>query len=207
MSAEFPKQLAEAFGLKLLKIGVYKAGIASAQANAPKQPKDNPYTQIPPAEVDRVIATSKLGTSVYTNLEIQGGSYTINGRTFTYPSLKVDTVIMTVNDSKHIVKTQISQRKGTVKEYISDGDSMINIKIIFTGANGNTFPIDDVAAMEKILKAPVPLKVNSWWLQAQDIDTIVIENASKPQKEGFYSSQLYDINASSDLPVELQITS
>jgi len=198
--------LSRAFSLKYVKIGAYAAAINVA-THPLKQSSNNPYEGKAPAgiEKDRVIAISKLGTPIYTNLEIQAGSYTQNGVTYEYPSLTIDTVIMTVNDSKNIVKTQISGRKGTVKEYISDGDSMINIKAAFMGDNG-VFPVDDVIAMQKICKAPVPIKVTSWWLQLFDIDTIVIENVSHPQREGFYSSQLFDINALSDLPVELKIS-
>ena len=155
------------------------------------------------AERDKPLYVGNLGTPVYTNIEFQAGKYKDeNGREVTFDALRIDTVLLTVSQSKNIVKTEIQGRNGTVKEYIGMSDYNISIQGIITGTNG-VYPIDEVSNLKKILKASVPVAVNSWYLQNLDIDTVVVNDFTINQVAGGYSYQPFTITCLSDAPIEL----
>ena len=154
---------------------------------------------------------SALGTPVISNLSIKAGSYTdIYGNLITYPAgyfqdanggaknFEIDTVLFNVNQSRNIVKTPIQGLDGTVKEYISDGDYIINIKGIIQGANG-IYPFDDVNNFISICQAKCALTIFSDYLQILGISNIVIESYSLPQDMGSQSQQVFELNCLSDV--------
>lgn len=174
-------------GLGYLKTQVYKGVIP--QGSDPDSP----------------IGVGSLGNAIFSNLEIQGGSYLDeNDNTITYPSLTIETVLFQVEMQKNIIYTPIQGRNVTVKEYIADKDYMIRINGVLTGSN-KVYPRDQVAALIQILKAPVALTVNSWYLQQFDIYNLVIDNYQVPQEKGWYSMQPFSISALSDNPIELTL--
>jgi hypothetical protein len=149
--------------------------------------------------LDKPIKTSELGTPVYSNLVIASGNYTdIYGNVINYPSIEVDTVLFNINSSRTIIKTPIQGLDGTVKEYISDGDSIINIKGIIQGANG-VYPFDEVDALISICNAKCALTIVSDYLAALGITNIVIESYSLPQDMGSQSQQVFELNCLSDV--------
>ena len=154
---------------------------------------------------DKELYKSKLGTPVLTNLVIEAGEYTDDfGNRKTFPKLTFDTVLMTIAQSKNIVKTTLQGRPGTVKEYISLGDFEVTINGIICGDNG-VYPRDDVANLKDMFNSPLSLTVTSWWLQIWDVDQIVVDSFEVPQIAGGYSYQPFSINALSDYPVELEV--
>jgi len=186
-----------------------------------REPKDSP------------LSTSILGTPVYTDLVLMGLSYTdnISGKTITLQNdryagsnpakapakglsdeigssfyMRLETVLITVDQPIKVVKTEIQGRNGTVKEYIGADDAKITINGIITGNNG-VYPRDEVARLKRWLDAPISKDIVAWWLGNLGIDKLVVENYSIPQVQGGYSYQIFSIDAVSDLPVELRITS
>ena len=185
-----------------------------------REPKDEP------------IGLSVLGTPVYTDLTLMGVSYTdnltnkvinLNNDRYTgstpsknLPSgvgaeigaqyyMRLDTVLITVTKPLRVIKTEIQGRDGTVKEYIGADDVKLTINGIITGNNG-VYPRDEVARLKAWLDAPVSKPIVAWWLQNLGVDNIVVENYSFPQVQGGYSYQMFSIDAISDIPVELRIT-
>ncbi len=153
---------------------------------------------------DTPLYKSALGTSVFSNFNVQAGTYTKNGQNYSFDEIKFDTVLFEVSMAKNIISTAIQGRDGKIKEYISDDDYSISIKGVMTAPN-NTFPLDDFISMIKIVKAPVPLKVNSWWLEKFGIYNIVIMSYNFNQRAGRFSEQSFEITALSDTPIELNI--
>lgn len=154
---------------------------------------------------DQKLYDSKLGTPVLTNLVIEAAQYTDeNGTTRNFPRLTFDTVLMTVANSKEIVKSKMQGRRGTVKQYIALGDYDVTINGIITGSNG-VYPKQDVSDLKNMLEANIALNVSSWWLQIWDVDQIVVEDYEIPQISGGYSYQPFSIRASSDQPIELEV--
>lgn len=153
---------------------------------------------------DKELYRSSLGTPVLSNLIIESVTYTgDDGRERTTPRLQFDTILLTVSQSKNIVKTAIQGVPGTVKEYISLGDFEVTIQGIITAENG-IYPRAEVSDLQAVLLAPVALPVSSWYLQLWDIDSLVVEKYTVPQEAGGYSSQAFSIDCTSDAPVELE---
>jgi hypothetical protein len=121
-----------------------------------------------------------------------------------FKDLVFDSILITVNQSKNITKTDIQGRDGTVKEYIGMGDYVITINGIITGNNGH-YPIDEVKDLKKMLDANIAISVVSWYLQNLDVSLIVITDFEIPQEMGGYSYQKFSISALSDTPQEIQI--
>lgn len=193
------------YGLEALRTIQYGAGVSAAIARSQVRNNTNPYTQMADNEQDQPLYKSALGTPVFCNLEIQAGSWTdSNGVKHDWPFLQFDTVLLTVDQPKNIVKTPIQGRNGTVKEYISDGDYVVNIKVVIIGKRG-VMPLQEISDLKKALDAPVALAVNSRFLQNMGIDNLVVERYSAPQLEGGYHFQPFELFCLSDEPIELKI--
>lgn len=77
------------------------------------------------------VGISQLGTVVFDNVLFPAGSwFNLDGEELFYDDVKLDSVSVVVNRKKHIVKTMIEGRKGTVKEYIASMDYEIEINAI-----------------------------------------------------------------------------
>lgn len=176
---------------------------------------------------DTPIGISSLGTPIYTDLTLMGLSYTDNlsQKVIELPNdrfrngvgsvtgsahgggfyMNIETVLITVEQPIRVIKTEIQGRNGTVKEYIGADDSRITINGVITSKNG-VYPREETKRLKAWLDAPVAKGIVAWWLDNLGISSIVIENYSIPQTEGYYSQQFFSIQAVSDLPVELKIT-
>lgn len=154
------------------------------------------------SEEDQELYKSQLGTPVFSNFETSGGTYTDKGRTYTFPALKIDTVLFEVVQVKNVVITSITGGEDVV-EYVSNKNKMITIYGILTGGN-NKFPLQELKDFKQaMIDAPVLIQVNSWYLNALDIFSIVVTEVSLRQEEGRYGQQPFVIQAISAKPVEL----
>ncbi len=155
---------------------------------------------------DTPIATSALGTPVYSNITFDSVQYT-NMQTkqvFRTKQLVYETVLITVNQAKTIVKTNIAGGDGTVKEYISLDDYQVQVNGIITGGNGH-YPVEDVLALKQMLDAPVNIPVICEYLNRLGIQELIVTDYSLPQVPGGYSQQNFTINLLSDIPIILQL--
>lgn len=189
-----PKLILTTFGLSRLKEVFYTVG-TEAQ--------------------DKAIATSMLGTPVFSNLEIQGGKYKSDDGKETLrfigfepansaPELKaINTVLFEVNQSKNIVRTEVQGRSGTVKEYISNGDFEVTVRGALVDPNALVYPEQQVKVLKEILDAPVALAVNSKFLGLFGIYSLVVQSVTWKQIEGFHNVQFFEFRAWSDTPIEL----
>lgn len=175
-------------------------------------------TQVNTLDKDKPLYVSSLGTGVFSDLDLGQEGTLLNGgeastkavswidkdtgKRFLTQGMNIETVLFRVNQVKNIVKTPIIGRNTTVKQYVSDGDYMINIKGVLTGTNG-VYPKQQRNQLHALLKAPVPIYVNSWYLNDLGIFYLVVEDYEFPQVPGFYSQQPFEINCSSDEPIEL----
>lgn len=175
-------------GLGLIKPKPFQlpADDLSAGSSAPFEP------QI--ADDIEIVGMSYLGTPIIDNLFLE----------YEDQFLRLDSVVMSVSMSKNIVKTSINGRKGTVKEYINDGDYTISISGGIYAQNGK-YPTDDVRTFIALMQEPAPLKVTSKFLKYFSIHNIVVESYNLPQSEGFTNLQAFEISAISDEPIELLI--
>lgn len=113
-----------------------------------------------------------------------------------------DTVLFNVNQTKNIVKTALQGRNGTIKEYISDGDYVIDIKAALVSQD-REYPEDAVRNLVAMLQLPFAIEVTSPLLQLFGVYSLVVEDYSFPTQAGFTNTQLVEMNCVSDSPIEL----
>lgn len=178
--------------------------------NGQKNPYDSKIAGT--VTLDKELYKSALGTPVLSDITF-GDKINLTNNQWTDNNNKIQSfdpvtfacVLFSVSQAKIIVKTQIQGRDGSVKEYIGKDDYSVQIDGIITGANGH-YPIDEVKALKKMLDAPIPLIVTSWYLQNLDIDMLVVNSYDIDQDAGGYSYQNFSIKCISDIPVELKIS-
>jgi len=165
----------------------------------------------PPEARDAAPYTSALGTPVWSNLQFEAGSYVNDeGETINYPNeagdtLRIDQVLFTVSQAKNIVTTSVNGKIGTVKEYISLNDYVINIRGAITSDAPEVYPTEEVDKLLKVLKAPASLDIVSGFLNRFDINKVVVTGFDTPEREGFRNWQGFTITLLSDEPEELTI--
>lgn len=187
-------QLARAFNISTRRTVIAKD----------QNPYDGKISQV--TSRDAELYKSALGTPVVADVTLKGGTYTDdNGRLVTFNDIQLVTVLVTVMQQKRIVVTEIQGKNNSVKEYIGMGDYMVGINGVLNGPNGS-YPIDRVAVLKELCKAPVSIPVVSRYLQNLDIHSLVVTDFTFDQQPGGYSNQTFTINCLSDEPVELIIT-
>lgn len=163
-----------------------------------------------PEPFDEAEFTSYLSTPVWSNLIFSPEGVDVGSPTTVNPDagkqqLRIDTVLFTVELPKNIVKTEIQGRNGTVKEYISDGDHMINIKGAIMSPYPMVFPREDVDILLRYCKLNVQVPVISFFLDLFGITNIVIERLKIAEKLGSRNEVPFEIDALSDMPLEFQL--
>jgi hypothetical protein len=167
----------------------------------------SPITQPVDYERDEPFGySSQLNTPVYSALEVKAGSYRDeNGNLINFPGLVMQGVLLTVSMQKNVVKTPVNGRRGTFKEYVSDGDYYVTVQGIFTSDYTYVYPASEVNTLQQILKAPVAVDIVSRYLNSFGIYKLVIENYELPQRPGHHNTQVFTLQCVSDDPFELEI--
>lgn len=115
--------------------------------------------------------------------------------------LTLDNAVVSVSQQKQIVSTQVVGRRGTVKEYISDGDYSVNISVgiqpIKNGSIVDEYPSDGVQELRKFLTEAETLKVQSAFLDLWNISGIVVKSFNATQATDT-NIQVVEISAESD---------
>jgi hypothetical protein len=122
-----------------------------------------------------------------------------------WPQLRYEAVLITVNQAKKIVKTEIQGREGTVKEYIGMDDYAVQVNGVITASNGR-HPATEISDLKKMLDAPIPIGVACAYLQNLNIMSMVVESYELGQQPGGYSYQQFSITFVSDVPQELRLS-
>src|SRR3990167_7460356 len=123
--ADFPTKYSRNLTSQTMTFSVNRTGLQILRDN---------FVQPQEIQEDTPVAQSILGTPVYDNIVFQGGKYkTLEGDEITYAggpnseNFRIDNVLMTLSQSKNIVTTALQGRDGTIKEFMSNGDYVINI--------------------------------------------------------------------------------
>ena len=136
---------------------------------------------------------------IYTSSPEFGGVNVVISAPFTF-----ETALIEVNQTKNIVKTSIAGKNGTVKEYMSDGDFIINLKGVIVGEIANQRPA--VFYLDKFmeyLRAPLALPVTCTFLNEFNINSVIIESYKYGQREGARNIIDIEINMISDTAIVL----
>lgn len=200
------KYIVKGLATRVISTEIYKAGVAASNAKGGGATQDSPVKTDTSASNGYTDLRSNLNNKIYADLKVASFDYTIDGIQFVVPEINLASILITVNSAKNIIKTPIQGLNGTIKEYISDSDDSVTFKGRISGKN-NVYPYKQVNDLHKLLSAPVAFKVICTFLQNLDIDTVIVETAVIPQEMGGYSYQDFEINCSTDFPIELNIVS
>ncbi|QHB38499.1 structural protein [Flavobacterium phage vB_FspM_lotta8-1] len=189
--------------------------IISGQGKATSELKSSLFSR-EEIEEESFDKRSIFGTPVYSNLEIPAGEYTdLEGRVVRFEGIRIDAVLFDLSQERNIVRTQISGRNGTIKQFVSDGDIVISCQGIITGKSTEEnkgfsmnsivgVPEEEIRKLSAICSVPREIEVVSEFLDFFDITTVVISAPSFAQKEGNRGEILFSLQMYSDQPVELK---
>jgi hypothetical protein len=142
---------------------------------------------------------SYLGTPIVSDLELSAYRPLQDPYRF-----KIDAVIIEVSQTKNIVTTAVTNRSGTIKEYIADGDYDIRIRGAIVDTSG-AFPEAEIRKLIQLLQLPQVITPTSDYLRLFDIHQMVVTSFSFSQREGVQNVQYFEISALSDTPEQLII--
>jgi hypothetical protein len=181
--------IAGSFGLATLKPYLYKGGQMLRTDGG-----DYPVQVAQFAQSD---LASWMGTPIFGEVVLQDQAKEI--------TITLDTVLVEINQSKNIVRTEVAGRAGTVKEYISLGDYYIVLKGGIFSQDPEQFPTDQVNQLIQILNKEEALYISCDFLQLFGVYNIAVASYNMGQRAGNMSSQLFEIRGYSDEPIELTI--
>jgi hypothetical protein len=170
-------------------------------------------------KTDTPDATSLLGTPIYGTLFIEMPEYTtyeFNDFTNEYvqaPNILatntaasaakgffLNGVIIDATVNKTIIKTDVIDLKGTVKEYIGESDMSITIRGYVASQNPDEYPDDDARLIKSYSSAPVSLKVTNDFLNnILGVTQIVVESCQMSQQQGLRNVQYFQLSCVSDI--------
>jgi len=141
------------------------------------------------------------------------GRNTLTDLVITVPDkglLVINDAIVNVSKQKEIVKTVLVGRKGTVKEYICDGDYQISITVGLVAVDTNNKQIDQypekaLGVLREVLDLDRALEVSSAFLDLFDVHKIVVTGFSSKQTT-YSNRQAVEITAVSDTDYVIQST-
>jgi hypothetical protein len=155
--------------------------------------------------------SSIYGTPVMSNLVLGSSplffTYTdIDGNIQTQDSVNLECCVMTISRPKNTIKTVLEGRDGTVKQFISSGDYKIDVTAIIA-TDDESYPLILIDTLNNIFNIPDSIPVKSLLLNQLGISSVVIDDHTMTQEEGFYNQQKISFTMSSDLPINLQSVS
>ena len=142
------------------------------------------------------LGLSDLNLPIWDYIILQGiDDATREPITFTFNIALID-----ITQTKNIVKTAVAGRNGTVKEYISDGDYQINIKAQIVHNAPDTYPINEIKNLKKILNVNIKtLSVYSKIINNLGINECIVDSYTIAQSEaGMRNVQNVELNLLSD---------
>lgn len=153
------------------------------------------------------VGVSQLGFQVYSNLTILGDTYKDNnGRIIgKFDDIRIDAVLMDIEQDHNLVITDIQGRDDTVFEFISRKSWLAKINGRILATNPGVYPNDEVNNFIVALGANKALRVTSWFLNMAGIYNLQIRKKKFPQEEGSQEYQRFEFEAYADTPVILKL--
>jgi len=119
--------------------------------------------------------------------------------------IRLISAMLTVEQRKNIVKTNLTGRNGSILEYISMGSYEVTIEGSVNNENLKGYPKDQVDALARMLEEPMALKVISEYLMMFGIYYLAIDSYRFKQNPHSETSQDLYIKCISDEMLELVI--
>lgn len=156
----------------------------------------------PSATIKRFNEEAKLSEKVNTKTGVKEGRF-LSFVNFTYDQLVLNSIQITVNQAKNIVKTSINGRSGTIKEFITHDDYSIEVNATMQELSGG-FPADQIDVFKRLADVEESVPIESKILnELFGIDRVVIEKFSVSPVSGFSNASL-SISMISDVEFDLR---
>ena len=164
-------------------------------------------------EPGNVAEMTELGTPILEKIILQAGitnSFKIVNGTpvltqVSFPGYEFEGwPMIDVRQNKVLVKTQVTGRNGTVKEYISTDDHQITIRGILVGEE-NQYPYEAKKALQAMFDVNSPYEVSCRTLNDLGISSIIFEDREFSDIEGYENVCAYTVSAVSDSALILDI--
>lgn len=118
----------------------------------------------------------------------------------TKTELLLETIIISVERSHNIVKNSVVGVEGTLKEYVSAGDYIIDMTGSLIGANAANYDDESIEKFQFLMNTKEEIQVVCSFLNDYfKVSDIVIENYKLMQSPDFTNIVFFTISASSDL--------
>lgn len=161
-----------------------------------------------------------LGTPVPRNINFlePEANYILDNYTFTTRSTNLTDVLVSIDQPKNIVKTNLVRPQGyntsapqqqeglqrdfgyagTVKEYISRGDYTIRLQGFLVGEEINVFPVDKLRSLMEYLEYPGAFGISGEFINEFDFDQVVVSAYNISEQRGFSNQIPFTITLLSD---------
>jgi len=139
------------------------------------------------------VSISPLGTPVFSDLSIAGGTYSVNGNSVSYNPINVPDTMFVMKKRKRIITTSINGATSDVLEYTGSESAQISCTVKIYGSNLN-YPLNDMDNFYLMLESNQPIQINSWYLNQVEIYYVVITDYELPQQTGNISDQQIKFN-------------
>lgn len=122
------------------------------------------------------------------------------------PKIELQIAVISLSAQKRVVKTQILNQKGSIKEIVGQNDYNISINGVLIGLFGfptvedlqRAKPTEQMKALIEIAEAKVSVEVTCAYLNNFGVDRLMIESFSFPQNIDNMNLQDFTLTCSSD---------
>lgn len=120
--------------------------------------------------------------------------------------LVLENCLFDTSNSKRIVQTAINGKDGTVKEWISNGDIIINVQVNILNKERN-YPVDELLEIMKFLKLNRELSINETHInKILDVSRVVVTSwRHVPKTWSNYQSIMIDLVSDNTYEIEENI--
>lgn len=189
---DIARSLAQSVGKPLIYRSQLGPGLSGKPEEYPEQ--ELPEVLYPMHTAGDTPRSSFLGTPVLVDLQLKLDD--------TSDPITIDTVMLTVEREKNIVRTQVHGREGTVKEYVDKGDYVITAVGTIYNDNTADYPLDEVAKLIEIVEADYATIIISPFVQQFDVFEVVWESHNFAQSR-FQNAQPFELRGYSEKPIQL----
>lgn len=111
-----------------------------------------------------------------------------------------------ISSSRNIVETPVQGRDGMVKELISNGDPIINIRGLIINYGTEDYPQDQVRELRELIARKESLQIENRVLNdVMEIFEVVVYDHSFPMMTGHPNVQPFALSLRADTPIELEV--
>ena len=125
-------------------------------------------------------------------------------------TLDLPTPVVSIRNDKHVVETELTERRGKVSELISTNNWRISVKGFCIDSSGNELPEEQLIALRDLFECDVPFSIKSpltdiYLLRPdrQGSDQVTIRGYDVPYSVGVKHVKAYTLELVSDEPFNL----